>query len=147
MTDNSGNTSDDTAWALIQETNTPPNAPTITGPTSGEAGEFYEYNFETIDVDGNNIWYYVEWGDGEFDEGFVESGGVFTLSYNWSERGDYTIKARLIDVFGAEGNWTTLDVSIPRSRYSQFNIFYHIFNRTLEKLPILRQFLKNLIKK
>jgi hypothetical protein len=81
--------------------------------------------------------YQVEWGDGSMDEGFVEPGGSFTLSHAWTEEGDYALRARLVDDYGAESNWTTFDVSIPRTRA------LHIFNwlRFLGRVPFIRQIL------
>jgi len=49
VTDSHSNSSNDTTFAWIQETNTPPNTPNITGETNGKVGTEYDYNFETID--------------------------------------------------------------------------------------------------
>jgi len=138
VTDNSGNTSDDNAWALIQETNTPPNAPTITGPLSGKAGEFYEYTFETIDIDGNDIWYYVEWGDG-YNTGWLgpyNSGVGFTKGHRWTNQGDYTIQCKAKDWYDEEGPWGTLDVTMPLNQQSSVKLN--------SKNSVLFQFLQQL---
>jgi len=37
------------------------------------------------------------------------------LSHSWSISGDFTIKAKLIDEFGAEGEWGKLTVTMPRN--------------------------------
>ncbi len=122
--------------------NQPPESPIITGPTNGNPEIIYDYDFSNcVDPNSDDMTYHVEWGDGEVDEGYVESGEDFTLSHNWSEDGDYIIKAQLIDVYGAEGNWTTFDVSIPRSRIFQLYLFEVFFTRILERLSILSQFL------
>lgn len=36
---------------------------TIEGPPNGKAGTEYEYTFTTIDSEGDDIYYYIEWGD------------------------------------------------------------------------------------
>ena len=42
--------------------NSPPDTPTIEGPTSGEAGKEYEYRFSAIDVDSDDLYYCIDWG-------------------------------------------------------------------------------------
>jgi hypothetical protein len=102
--------------------NNPPETPEISGPKKGNPNEKYNFNFSNcIDLDGDDINYYVEWGDGDIDEGNIESGDNFSLSHTWSKKGDYIIKAQLIDVFGAEGDWTTFEVSIPKLKIFNMN--------------------------
>ena len=102
--------------------NNPPEKPEISGPKNGKLNEKYNFNFSNcIDQDGDDIKYYVEWGDGNIDEGNIESGDNFSLSHTWSKKGDYIIKAQLIDVFGAEGDWTTFEVSIPKLKIFNMN--------------------------
>lgn len=113
--------------------NNPPEMPTITGPINGNPGKIYDYDFTNcIDPDGDDMTYHVEWGDGSVDEGFVESGGDFTLSHSWNKKGDYTIKARLIDIYDAEGDWATFDVSFTRSialqLYLNNDLFFQFVN-------------------
>jgi outer membrane protein assembly factor BamB len=115
VTDNTSNTSTDTTWAWIQETNTQPNKPGINGPTSGKPGVSYDYNFMSSDPDGTPIWYYVEWGDGS-NTGWVgqyNSGEEITLSHRWSEKGTYIIRCKAKDPYNAESDWGTLSVTMP----------------------------------
>ena len=125
--------------------NNPPDIPIITGPTNGNPGIIYDYDFTNcVDPDGDDMTYHVEWGDGGVDEGFVESGEAFTLSHNWSKKGDYTIKARLIDVYGAEGDWATLEVTMPKNK--AFDINFHLLNWLFERFPNVFMILKCLLK-
>lgn len=87
----------------------PPNQPIITGPTTGLEGEEYEYIFTTIDPEGNDVYYYIEWGDntnsswlGPYNSG--ESGEAF---HKWSEPGDYNIRVQAMDIYGKVSNWST----------------------------------------
>lgn len=122
--------------------NNPPEKPIITGPTKGKPGINYNFDFTNcIDPDEDDLTYQVEWGDGSFDEGFVESGGAFTLSHSWIEKGDYIIKARLVDKYGAEGDWATLEVSLTKIRTSQFNLISYLFFQFTNIFPILKIFL------
>ena len=119
--------------------NNPPELPTIIGPTKGNPGIIYDYDFiNCIDPDGDDMSYQVEWGDGGVDEGFIESDGAFNLSHSWSEKGNYTIKARLIDQYGSEGDWAKLDVNLTRSRDLKLNLFYDLFSRFTNLFHIQR---------
>ena len=40
-----------------------PSIPDITGPSEGKPGNSYLYNFVSVDLDGQNVYYYVDWGD------------------------------------------------------------------------------------
>jgi hypothetical protein len=125
--------------------NNPPGILKIDGPIEGNPDITYKYNFtDCVDPDGDDMTYHVDWGDGEVDEGLLESGGSFTLSHKWSKKDDYTIKARLIDVYGAEGNWSTFDISIPRLKTSQYNLIISLLSRHAYIYPILKFLIKTL---
>jgi len=140
VTDNVGNTSNDTTWANIQASNEPPNPPTIDGPTEGKAGESYDYTFTTTDPDCDDIRLYVDWGDDSVEEwiGPYNSGEEVTLSHIWDEKGTYEIKAKAKDIFDEESDWATLEVTIPRSK-AVFDLFQ-------SKFPILAKILTLIIK-
>ena len=117
----------------------------ITGPTNGKPRIYYDYDFTNcVDPDGDNMTYRVEWGDGDVDEGFIESGGNFSLSHSWSEKGDYTIKAQLIDIYGAESNWSTLEVTMPKNKALDINFYLlgWLLERFPKPYPLLRYLLK-----
>lgn len=116
VTDNSGNTSSDTIWAKIKESNNPPNKPSISGPTSGKAGTPYDYTFAATDPD-NDEWvnYYIDWGDNS-NSGWVGPyipGQDVTKSHTWAEQGTYVIKAKAKDNYGGESEWGTKSVTMP----------------------------------
>ena len=144
VTDDSGNTSDDTTWAGIQASNDPPDIPEIDGYTSGTAGKPYPYVFETSDIDGNHIWYYIEWGDGS-DTGWIghyPSGEEITKSHSWSEKDTYTIRCKAKDPYESESEWATLEVTMPVNQQNsypllelfreRFPVLYQLFMRVLE---------------
>ena len=110
-----------------------PNTPTIDGAVEGKVGETYNYSFISIDQDGNNISYFIDWGDGiEIAIGPYPSGEEATASHSWEERGTYIIRAKAIDIFGAESNWSTLEVTMPRNKpimnlfESRFPLLYRL---------------------
>ena len=134
---------ENTTHDFILMFNQPPSAPDIDGPTvkpvpmpkQGGPGP-YNYTFKSIDPDGDNVYYYIDWGDGEFEDWFgpFESGEEVTHSHTWSEQGTPTIKAKAKDIWGAESDWGTLDVIIPKNQ----NMW---FLRWLERFPILQKIL------
>ncbi|MCK5459289.1 MAG: hypothetical protein KAI20_05310, partial [Thermoplasmatales archaeon] len=83
------------------EGNQPPNAPNISGPTSGTVGEEYDYTFVTTDPDGENVFYWIDWGD-NYNTSWIgpyNSDEEVIVSHIWSENGIYEIRAKAKDVF------------------------------------------------
>ena len=95
----------------------PPNTPTIDGPADGKPGTAYLYTFTTTDLDGDMVYYYIDWGDNQ-TSGWVgpyNSGATATVTHQWAEEGTYTIQAKAKDILGAESDWGTLEVTMPVS--------------------------------
>jgi len=70
--------------------NLAPQTPVIDGPTTGNAGTPYDFSFNTTDPDGDNLYYYVDWGDNQRSWfGPYPSGEEATVSHTWSEQGTY----------------------------------------------------------
>ena len=128
VTDDSGNTSDDTTWIWIQESNTPPDKPSINGETVGKSGISYEYTFVTKDIDGAPIYYYIEWGDGKNTGWFgpFPSGEEIVRSHKWSEKGAYTVRVKAKDPYDAESEWAELTVYITELTIKIKNRFLFI---------------------
>jgi outer membrane protein assembly factor BamB len=126
------------------ETNTPPNPPAIEGSTKGKAGTEYSYYFQTSDPDNNPVQVYVDWGDGTNEWSYITaSGQTILMSHTWTEQGSYIIKAKTRDTFGAESNWTTLQVTMPLAyEPPHFRFLDWLFDRFPNAFPILRQILK-----
>jgi len=123
--------------------NDPPNTPNITGPTSGNTGTAYDYNFVTTDPNGDNISYYIEWGDDSHTEwlGPYSSGEQITKSHTWSEKAPYVIRAKAKDVFDEESNWGTLEVTMPKNKILVNSLFLKFLERFPRAFPILRNLL------
>jgi len=117
-TDDTGNTSDDTTWAWIQESNDPPNKPSVDGETNGKIETKYDYNFLTSDPEGLQVWYYIEWGD-DTNTGWIgpyHSGEEITKSHSWSKKDTYVIRCKAKDPYSDESEWGTLEVSMPKNQ-------------------------------
>lgn len=101
--------------------NSNPNAPTISGSTSGYTGTSYNYTFNGTDPDGNQVKYGIDWNsDGTVDQwlpssGLVNSGTSLSTTYSWSTTGTKTFKALTQDSVGANSGWTTYSVTISTS--------------------------------
>ncbi len=122
----------------------PPEKPSIDGPTNGKVGVEYEYTFTTIDPYESDIYYYIEWGDGDFEDWFgpYSSGEEVTLSHTWSEEETYTIQAKARNIYGAESDWTTLEVTMPLNQ----QIYVHpVLQKILELFPNLFPILRHLL--
>jgi hypothetical protein len=92
----------------------PPSAPVITGETNGAAGTSYDYDFTATDPDGDDVQYYIDWGDDNTEwTSFAASGTPVTASHTWDEQGDYIITAKAKDINGLIGPEGTLPVTMP----------------------------------
>ncbi|KYK20182.1 hypothetical protein AYK24_04085 [Thermoplasmatales archaeon SG8-52-4] len=118
--------------------NYPPNTPTIEGPTIGKPGQQYNYTISAVDPEGNDIYFYIQWGDGDTLDwtGPYLSGEEITLSHSWDSTGTYTIKVKAKDIYDDESSWAELIVKMPRERI--------LFNNLFERFPRFYQFLQYL---
>ncbi|UCD13323.1 MAG: M28 family peptidase, partial [Thermoplasmatales archaeon] len=82
----------------------PPHPPSITGPKTGIEEEEYEFTFVTTDPEGDDVYYYVEWGDDTHSEWFgpYNSGEEATATHTWTLEGDYEIRAKAKDIYDVE---------------------------------------------
>lgn len=120
---------------------TTPHEPTITGTTSGRFGIDYDYTFISTDPNGDDLYYYIEWGDNSVEEwiGPYSSGEHVDVSHNWSSRGTYIIRAKVKDVHGAESTWGSLEVSMPFYQISIVSLFQRFVEKIIELFPILQK--------
>ena len=125
-------------------TNNPPEPPTITGPTRGKAGEEHEYTFNSEDPEGEDVSYYIRWGDGQVIlwTDFQPSGDTYVESHTWAEEGNYILEAKAKDIHGDESDWNRISVRMPKNKAL---INSPLLQRILERYPnlslILRYFL------
>jgi hypothetical protein len=117
----------------------PPETPRINGPTSGKTGEEYTYTFVTTDPDGDDVYFYIDWGDGKKEEwiGPYASGEEITIKHTWNEKGNYVIKAKAKNINSVESGWGALEVSI--SKRSRDLLFHWFFNSLLEKISFIQK--------
>jgi PKD repeat protein len=93
--------------------NNPPQRPAINGPSEGKVGQLYNYTFNSTDPEGDDVYYYVDWGDAS--SGWIgpfASGVDATINHTWSRTDLYTIIAKAKDSYDHESNGSTFSVSI-----------------------------------
>ena len=88
--------------------NHPPETPVINGPASGMASKVYSYTFVSEDPDGDDLYYWLDWGDGNYSGwlGPVLSGDMISLSHGWNEKGTYNVKIKAKDIYDDISNWS-----------------------------------------
>jgi len=130
----------DMTFMTYGRSNQAPNTPDITGQTNGNAGTEYEYTFVTTDPDDDELYYYIEWGDGETEEwiGPYASGEEVKVKHTWDTKGTYIIKAKAKDVYDAESDWGTLEVTMPKSRFVHHSLFLRLLERFPGAFPLFR---------
>lgn len=143
--DNLGASTVGPIWEFTTKINIPPDDPTITGPAEGKIKVATEYNFTTTDPEGDEVYYFIDWGDGSNSSwiGPSLSGDLITESHSWVKKGTYTIKAKAKDIYDAESSWGVLTVTMPCSYNMPMQWFLErILERFPNALPILRHLLE-----
>ena len=125
--------------------NMPPEAPDIDGSTHGKVGEQYNYTFNSVDPEGDEVYYYIKWGDGHVEnwDGPYTSGVDFDIPHTYTREDTFTIEAKAKDSNGAESGWSTFEVTMPRDK--EFCRPLVQFLRSLPNLsPILQKLTQQL---
>jgi hypothetical protein len=133
--------SDVTVFPIIE--NSPPNIPTITGPTSGKIGVPLEFKIVTTDPDDQDVYYDIFWGNaGSGDVGPFPSGEEQIFEHTWTKRGKFTIKVKAGDTRDEWSEYAHFEVRIGRYRSAEYDLFQQIFQRFPILFPVLRHLLQ-----
>ncbi len=123
--------------------NHPPNTPEIDGKRSfkvREGGE-YPYKIYSKDLDGDNVWFLINWSDGTQEWiGPYKSDEEITINVSIPlKKGTYDLfKVKSKDVFGAESDWAILEIIVLRNKASYY---YSFFMKFLRHFPLLERLL------
>ena len=120
-----------------------PIKPTIAGPTMGEPGIQYTFTFNSADPNGEDVYYYIDWGDGE-NTGWLgpySSGQKISQNHTWNVKQRITIKAKAKDVNNDESEWSYHTISLPKPKITIKSIIMQL----LERFPIISKILKLLL--
>jgi hypothetical protein len=101
--------------------NIAPTAPIISGPTYGEPGSVYKYTFKSRDYDDDNVWYWIDWGDGEIEEWLGGEQGItqnvtIDVYHDYENKGLYDITAKAKDIYDQESEVTTYPIRIGNEK-------------------------------
>ncbi len=122
----------------------PPLKPTINGPTTGTVNNEYPYTSSTTDPEGNQVFYWFDWADGT-NSGWLgpyNSGEECNAFHTWTSKGNYEIKVKAKDIYGAESNWSDpLPITMPYSYYPKNQFLELLFQYFPHAFPLLRQLL------
>jgi hypothetical protein len=122
-------------------TNLPPNSPTIDGPNSGSTKTSYDFIFNAVDPDGDDVKYIINWGDTtSTTTDFNASGVNVTVSHSWNTKDTYVIIVKAEDEYGLLGPEATFEVTIPRNK-ALSSTHHAILFMLLERFPILKHLL------
>ena len=129
----------DPIFVLIE--NIAPNEPIIDGPLYGKPGTIYSYHFQSIDPDGDDVKFFIDWGDDIVEwTDFYNSGVDVEVKHIWIDKGIYIIRAKARDINGAESEWAEFEVSMSRDK----SISSSPLLRFLERYPLLNLLLQRL---
>jgi len=98
--------------------NDPPATPEIKGAPKGSPGKENTYTISTTDPEGNQVYYFVSWGDKTYENwiGPYESGEEVVIRHTYENKGFYTIGVIAKDIHDALSFEGKMKVNIPRSR-------------------------------
>jgi thiol-disulfide isomerase/thioredoxin len=126
--------------------NMPPDTPVIFGTMEGKIRTEYEYTFYSTDPDGDDIYYWVQWGEGCPSVEWIgpyESGEEVTLNNTWANQGDYIISVKAKDSNDAESDWGTLEIHMPKTK-TIFSIPWILLGILQECFPFLYHLITHL---
>ncbi len=112
----------------LAKMNSPPTEPSVpSGPTSGSSGTYYGYTTKSIDPDGNQIRYTIDWGDGTVSTTcLVNQGLTIRVFHKWSVSSGTTdtfdVRVKATDRYGLASDWSSsLPVTITGSSTTSIN--------------------------
>ncbi len=111
--------------------NTPPEQPTINGPSSVKIGERCEFQVSTTDPDVDDVYYMFDWGDDTYSNwlGPYTSGEIIFQDHIWTKQGSFLVKVKAKDVDGFETDWAWLQISIPKNNFIRLPFLQWLHNR------------------
>ena len=118
VTDNASNTDNETTWVYIDKENHPPQTPSLLGAQIGKNETAYNYTFWATDPDGDDVYYYLNWGDDYWFGGAVgwigpyKSGEKVTLEKTWKDKGNFTVRVKAKDKYDSKSDWAIQQVQI-----------------------------------
>jgi len=123
-------TQSDFSSSLTITVSHPPSNPSIDGPTEVKTGKEQSFTFISTDTDGDDIYYLIDWGDGNSTDwlGPYDEGIIFEESHIWTTEDSYILRAKAKDSNDLESEWATLQISVPKQANQDKNLLYELSN-------------------
>ena len=142
--DNHGASTGGPIWhfTTLNSPNQPPNKPAKpSGQTNGKINVEYTYTTSTTDPDGDQVFYWFDWGD-ETNSGWVGpyvSGATGSAKHTWTVEGTYQIKVKAKDTNDAESPWSDpLAAKMPLIGLSTNTLLQRLLGQFSNVFPVLR---------
>ena len=114
----------------------PENPEKPSGPNSGKPGVTYLFSTHAVDPNDDQVYYLWDWGDGNVSDwiGPSDSGAIASASYQWSEKGKYSIRVKAMDIYDEESDWSDpLSITMPRN-HRMSGLFFDIIEQYFPRL-------------
>lgn len=126
--------------------NSPPIRPNVDGVRGLLVPDVeYEYNIITTDPNNDDVFYFIDWGDGTFVDWFgpYESGTNTTKTHTWPRvTRMYEIKVKAKDIYGEESEWGTMKIIVISLKSSTRSFSGNFIVRIIDRFPILEQMIR-----
>jgi C1A family cysteine protease len=133
----------DSIVRINDQTNNAPNKPIIDGPTSGKTNLAYLYSFSSNDPDGDDFYFSVDWGDTHVTDWISPlANDAISLSHTWNHQDTYEIKAKAMDVYGAESEWSTFEVRMPKYKRYLLDFLREFTSHNSNLISMIKQFIQ-----
>jgi hypothetical protein len=121
----------------------PPEKPTISGPKFARAGDGLEFKFTAIDPEEHDVYYHINWGDGdiEFWLGPYKSGETVIFNHIYTKGGTYKIISKAKDLCGKLGQQNQFTLFVIRNRAVSRLTILEVLEKLLIRFPILDRLL------
>ena len=132
----------------IISNNLPPDAPTVTCPDEVKRGQTFSITVFTIDPDGDDVYYRVKIGGSANDwKGTYPSGMEQDQNLNLlSPAGAYELGVQAKDEYGAESDWTYVEISVKTKTKGIESIRTLMFTNLIENNPNILPLLQLLLR-
>jgi hypothetical protein len=146
--DNNGNVGVEKTWAFIDQINEKPKRPTISGPKKGMDRTWYDYTFSATDPEGDDLYYYIDWGDGFIDEwlGPFSSGEDITINHLFYFKDIYKIRVKVKDIYGTVSDWESFRVGVPEYRSNHDSSLFRYLVNFFDPDSLLAQLLEKILR-
>ena len=86
----------------------------------------------------------IDWGDSSSEETVLyPSASDVKIKHSWESKGNYIIKAKAVDVYGAQSNYSSFEINVPKNKlyYFKINLICLLFEQLLNANLILERLL------